>query len=83
MNANDRRQTGNMALPEVEGPVTCDLRMSIVNAKIAMQTGDVESGTQHLNNALRLTEIVNGLETKLPVVLPASPRHARKLRRRK
>lgn len=80
--SSDRRQTKNVALPESEGPVSSDLRMSIVNAKIALCDGDVESGTRHLNAALALTEIVNGLETRLPILAPRV-RHARRMRRRK
>jgi len=80
---SDRRKTGNAAFSANDGPITSDLRMSIINAKIALQTGDVESGTMHLNNALKLTEVVNGLETNLPIFHIPTTRKARRMKARR
>lgn len=50
------------------GPLSRDLSQQIIEAKVAVQNGDIEVASAHLNNALVLTEIVSTLESHANVV---------------
>ncbi len=50
------------------GPLSRDLCQQLIEAKVAVQSGDVVAATTHLNNAISLTESVAGLEAHVNII---------------